>query len=145
PPPSRRPAPAGSPGAPPGSSPPPAGAGASASGRAGRAGRPGRPGAPRRGTGGSPCLSSWVQYPAPCGTDRSALRETIVTMLETSARLRRLLPLLQARSDWPGPRLAARLEVTTRTVRNDVERLRRLGYPVAAAPGVAGGYRLGAG
>ena len=66
-------------------------------------------------------------------------------MLETSARLLRLLALLQARRDWTGPRLAARLEVTTRTVRNDVERLRRLGYPVEATPGVAGGYRLGAG
>ena len=66
-------------------------------------------------------------------------------MLETSARLLKLLALLQARPDWTGPRLAARLEVTTRTVRNDVERLRRLGYPVEATPGVAGGYRLGAG
>jgi predicted DNA-binding transcriptional regulator YafY len=66
-------------------------------------------------------------------------------MLETSARLLKLLALLQARPDWTGPRLAAHLEVTTRTVRNDVERLRRLGYPVEATPGVAGGYRLGAG
>ena len=66
-------------------------------------------------------------------------------MLETSARLLRLLALLQARPDWTGPRLAARLEVTTRTVRNDVERLRRLGYPVEATPVAAGGYRLCAG
>ena len=36
-------------------------------------------------------------------------------------------------------------DVTGRTVRNDVERLRRLGYPVQASPGVGGGYRLGAG
>jgi predicted DNA-binding transcriptional regulator YafY len=55
----------------------------------------------------------------------------------------RLLSLLQSRRDWSGPELAARLEVTTRTVRNDVERLRRLGYAVDATPGVAGGYRLG--
>ena len=44
-----------------------------------------------------------------------------------------------------GPELAARLEVGVRTVRRDVERLRTLGYPVHAAPGAAGGYRLGAG
>src|ERR1017187_995596 len=44
-----------------------------------------------------------------------------------------------------GPELAARLEVTTRTVRNDIERLRRLGYPVDATAGVGGGYRLGTG
>jgi predicted DNA-binding transcriptional regulator YafY len=66
-------------------------------------------------------------------------------MLETSARLLRLLSLLQARPEWSGPELAQRLGVTTRTVRNDVERLRGLGYPVHARPGVGGGYRLGAG
>jgi predicted DNA-binding transcriptional regulator YafY len=66
-------------------------------------------------------------------------------MLETSARLLRLLSLLQSRRDWPGPELAGRLGVTARTVRRDVERLRALGYPVHAAPGTAGGYRLGAG
>src|SRR5215831_14012976 len=57
----------------------------------------------------------------------------------------RLLSLLQARRDWTGAELAARLGVTTRTIRNDMERLRGLGYPVDARPGVAGGYRLGAG
>jgi predicted DNA-binding transcriptional regulator YafY len=66
-------------------------------------------------------------------------------MLETSARLLRLLSLFQARGDWTGPELAGRLGVSTRTVRNDVSRLRGLGYPVDARPGVAGGYRLGAG
>ncbi len=66
-------------------------------------------------------------------------------MLETSARLLRLLSLLQTRRDWPGADLAARLGVTPRTVRRDVERLRGLGYPVHATPGTAGGYRLGAG
>jgi predicted DNA-binding transcriptional regulator YafY len=65
-------------------------------------------------------------------------------MLETSARLLRLLSLLQARRDWTGTELAARLGVTTRTIRNDIGRLRGLGYPVDARPGVAGGYRLGA-
>src|SRR6266545_3104861 len=66
-------------------------------------------------------------------------------MLETSARLLKLLSLLQTRRDWTGAELASRLDVTTRTIRNDVERLRGLGYPVHATPGVAGGYRLGAG
>src|SRR3954469_2283479 len=64
-------------------------------------------------------------------------------MLETSARLLRLLSLLQARRDWTGTELAARLGVTTRTVRNDMGRLRGLGYPVEARPGAAGGSRLG--
>ncbi len=66
-------------------------------------------------------------------------------MLETSARLLKLLSLLQARRDWSGAQLAERLGVTLRTVRRDVDRLRDLGYPVTAQPGVAGGYRLAAG
>jgi len=66
-------------------------------------------------------------------------------MLETSARLLKLLSLLQAHREWTGPDLSHRLGVTTRTIRNDVERLRSLGYPVHSTPGVAGGYRLGAG
>jgi predicted DNA-binding transcriptional regulator YafY len=65
--------------------------------------------------------------------------------MDTSARLLRLLSLLQSRRDWGGADLAERLAVTPRTVRRDVERLRRLGYPVRAMPGVAGGYRLEAG
>ncbi|GLZ08075.1 DNA-binding transcriptional regulator [Actinomadura sp. NBRC 104412] len=64
-------------------------------------------------------------------------------MLETSARLLRLLSLLQSRRDWTSTELASRLDVTTRTIRNDINRLRDLGYPVEARPGVAGGYRLG--
>jgi predicted DNA-binding transcriptional regulator YafY len=63
---------------------------------------------------------------------------------ETSGRLLRLLSLLQARREWPGGELASRLEVSRRTVRRDVDRLRALGYPVHATAGVAG-YRLGAG
>jgi len=66
-------------------------------------------------------------------------------MIDTAARLLRLLSLLQARHDWSGTALAERLGVTTRTVRRDVERLRALGYPVAASMGPIGGYRLGAG
>jgi predicted DNA-binding transcriptional regulator YafY len=66
-------------------------------------------------------------------------------MWETSARLLKLLSLLQARRDWTGADLAAGLEVSERTVRRDVERLRDLGYPVHATRGTDGGYRLGAG
>ena len=66
-------------------------------------------------------------------------------MAETTQRLLTLLGLLQARPVWTGPELAERLEVTTRSVRRDVQRLRDLGYPVDATQGPAGGYRLGAG
>ncbi|MBY8847318.1 helix-turn-helix transcriptional regulator [Saccharothrix longispora] len=66
-------------------------------------------------------------------------------MVETSARLLRVLSLLQLKRDWTGSELAGRLGVSTRTVRADVGRLRSLGYPVDARPGVAGGYRLAAG
>ncbi|MGW6710559.1 helix-turn-helix transcriptional regulator [Streptomyces sp. NPDC054956] len=66
-------------------------------------------------------------------------------MLETSARLLRLLSLLQAHREWTGSDLAERLGVTPRTVRRDVDRLRELGYPVNASPGTGGGYQLGAG
>ncbi|MGW2105480.1 helix-turn-helix transcriptional regulator [Streptomyces sp. NPDC001948] len=63
----------------------------------------------------------------------------------TTERVLTLLGLLQQRQVWTGPELAERLRVTPRTVRRDVERLRALGYPVHAAQGVGGGYRLGAG
>ena len=53
-------------------------------------------------------------------------------------RLLRLLSLLQQRRDWTGAELAARLDVTTRTVRNDVDRLRQLGYQVDSSTGPAG-------
>ena len=66
-------------------------------------------------------------------------------MTTTSSRLLELLSLLQARRDWSGPELAGRLEVSRRTVRRDVERLRDLGYPVESLTGPAGGYRLRAG
>jgi len=66
-------------------------------------------------------------------------------MSETSSRLLELLSLLQARRDWPGNELANRLEVSGRTIRRDMERLRRLGYPVESLTGPAGGYRLRAG
>ena len=66
-------------------------------------------------------------------------------MTETSSRLLEMLSLLQGRRDWPGGELAGRLEVSGRTIRRDVERLRRLGYPVESLTGPAGGYRLRAG
>lgn len=62
-----------------------------------------------------------------------------------ASRLLRLLALLQTRPQWAGQDIADRLGVSTRTVRNDMERLRSLGYPVTAAPGTGGGYRLGRG
>jgi predicted DNA-binding transcriptional regulator YafY len=69
----------------------------------------------------------------------------IENMLETSARLLELLSLLQLKRDWTSSQLADRLDVSTRTVRADVGKLRSLGYPVDARPGVSGGYRLSAG
>jgi predicted DNA-binding transcriptional regulator YafY len=66
-------------------------------------------------------------------------------MLSTSSRLLDLLALLQARRDWSGAELADRLEVSGRTIRRDVDRLRTLGYPVESLGGPAGGYRLRAG
>jgi predicted DNA-binding transcriptional regulator YafY len=66
-------------------------------------------------------------------------------MVQTSARLLALLSLLQVRREWTGQELADRLEVGPRTIRRDVDKLRSLGYPIEAAPGVAGGYRLGNG
>ncbi|EPD97143.1 hypothetical protein HMPREF1486_00374 [Streptomyces sp. HPH0547] len=66
-------------------------------------------------------------------------------MPKTSSRLLSLLSLLQTHRDWSGDELARRLEVTSRTVRRDIDRLRELGYPIHAAKGPSGGYRLGAG
>lgn len=61
------------------------------------------------------------------------------------SRTLRLLSLLQSRRWWPGPLLAERLEISPRTLRRDIDRLRDLGYPVDAAPGVEGGYALAPG
>jgi predicted DNA-binding transcriptional regulator YafY len=66
-------------------------------------------------------------------------------MADTAARMLALLSLLQSRPDWTSTELAERLGVSTRTIRNDIERLRELDYPVDATRGAAGGYRLGAG
>ncbi len=66
-------------------------------------------------------------------------------MIETSARLLRLLSLFQARRYWSGRDLSDRLEVTPRTLRRDVDKLRSLGYPIHSSAGLEGGYQLGAG
>lgn len=66
-------------------------------------------------------------------------------VMATSSRMLVLLSLLQARRDWPGHLLARRLEISARTVRRDVERLRELGYRIEAVKGPDGGYRLAAG
>ena len=63
-------------------------------------------------------------------------------MADPASRTLRLLSLLQSRRYWAGADLAGRLGVSVRTLRRDVERLRELGYPVEAQPGVDGGYRL---
>ncbi|WP_203933220.1 helix-turn-helix transcriptional regulator [Virgisporangium ochraceum] len=66
-------------------------------------------------------------------------------MSNPSSRMLRLLSLLQTHRFWPGTELADRLEVSARTVRRDVDRLRELGYPVQASRGITGGYQLQAG
>src|SRR5947209_14406647 len=81
-----------------------------------------------------------------CGQFWSSICGSLhATMVQTSARLLALLSLLQVRREWTGRELASRLEVDPRTIRRDVEKLRSLGYPIEAASGVAGGYRLSAG
>ncbi|MBD8485488.1 WYL domain-containing protein [Frigoribacterium sp. CFBP 8759] len=65
--------------------------------------------------------------------------------MTTTSRLLALLSLLQTRRDWPGSLLASRLEVSDRTVRRDVDRLREMGYSIRATMGPEGGYRLDAG
>ncbi|TXR96620.1 YafY family transcriptional regulator [Streptomyces sp. col6] len=66
-------------------------------------------------------------------------------MTDTPARLLNLLSLLQTPREWPGSELAERLDVSPRTIRRDIDRLRDLGYPVEASRGSVGGYRLVAG
>ncbi len=71
--------------------------------------------------------------------------QTLKMASDPTGRALQLLSLLQTHRRWSGAELAERLEVTERTVRRDVDRLRHLGYPVDASPGIDGGYRLAAG
>ncbi|RKT83846.1 Predicted DNA-binding transcriptional regulator YafY, contains an HTH and WYL domains [Saccharopolyspora antimicrobica] len=66
-------------------------------------------------------------------------------MASTSHRALRLLSLLGSRRQWSLRDLAARLEVSERTVRRDLDTLRELGYPITTVRGPDGGYRLGTG
>jgi predicted DNA-binding transcriptional regulator YafY len=75
----------------------------------------------------------------------SASPAILIDMSGPSSRMLALLSLLQVHRDWPGDELASRLEVSPRTLRRDVDRLRELGYRVEALRGPAGGYRLAAG
>ena len=65
--------------------------------------------------------------------------------MDTPIRLLRLLTMFTTRASWSADELAERLEVTTRTLRRDVARLRDLGYPISSTTGRYGGYELGAG
>ncbi len=56
-----------------------------------------------------------------------------------------MLALLQTHRFWQCAELSARLDVTERTIRRDIDRLRDLGYPVDAISGRHGGYRLATG
>ncbi len=73
----------------------------------------------------------------------SGMMQTMST--DPSSRMLRLLTLLQTHRFWAGGELADRLDVSPRTLRRDVDRLRELGYPVSATRGAAGGYQLQAG
>jgi predicted DNA-binding transcriptional regulator YafY len=75
----------------------------------------------------------------------AAIGANLRDMANTSTRMLRLLSMLQTHRFWAGRELAERLEVSERTLRRDVDRLRELGYPVNASRGVAGGYQLEAG
>src|SRR5919197_1334895 len=98
---------------------------------------------------GAPLFGEESGQPASYGWFRSGsvldLEDHPDPMPDTPGRLLNLLSLLQARRDWPGATLAERLEVSPRTIRRDVGRLRDLGYPVESVTGPAGGYRLRAG
>src|ERR1700741_2797910 len=78
--------------------------------------------------------------PLRTGFGRDAL--ILCGMLKTSARLLRLLSVLQSRGHWSGSELSERVGVDARTIRRDIDRLRELGYAVEASPGLGGGYQL---
>ena len=97
--------------------------------------------------------NGWISVRLSMSSKLAPIAERIVprcllaclAIMKTSSRLLRLLALLPTRRSWSGEELADKLSVTTRTVRNDVERLRDAGYAIDSTSGVAGGYRLAAG
>jgi predicted DNA-binding transcriptional regulator YafY len=80
-----------------------------------------------------------------CGQIPAAMSRSLKFMNDPTSRALRLLSLLQTHRFWSGSELVEELEVSARTVRRDVDRLRELGYPVDATTGAAGGYRLAKG
>lgn len=66
-------------------------------------------------------------------------------MTDVTGRILALLATLRTGRAFSGEELAARLEVSPRTLRRDVDRLRGYGYPVETRPGPGGHYRLAAG
>jgi predicted DNA-binding transcriptional regulator YafY len=66
-------------------------------------------------------------------------------MADVTQRALALLAELQTGRAFSGVELAARLKVSPRTLRRDVDRLRGYGYPVRTQPGPGGYYRLAAG
>jgi predicted DNA-binding transcriptional regulator YafY len=66
-------------------------------------------------------------------------------MAATAPRLLRVVNLFQRSPSWSAEALAAELDITSRTVRRDVARLRDLGYPVQTSFGPGGGYAMPAG
>ena len=94
----------------------------------------------------APDLVDCTERTTGCGQIRSAIQEIFwqrSSDVDTPTRLLRLLSLLSARACWSAADLAAETEVTERTVRRDITRLRELGYPVEATTGRHGGYTLG--
>jgi predicted DNA-binding transcriptional regulator YafY len=66
-------------------------------------------------------------------------------MADVTARMLALLSTLQTGRSFSGDELTRRLNVSPRTLRRDVDRLRGYGYPVETQPGPGGYYRLAAG
>ncbi|UFU06094.1 helix-turn-helix transcriptional regulator [Ruania halotolerans] len=66
-------------------------------------------------------------------------------MADVTERMLALLSTLQSGRSFSAEELTGRLEISPRTLRRDIERLRGYGYPVQTRPGPGGYYRLVAG